>query len=69
MEGQEDLTKEMINKCLPKSQYIYRVDTSQDLGPNNWGATEYHENNFTEADLFIKRHEEELIARDIKRDG
>jgi len=32
MTEQVDLTKEMINECLPKSKYNYVVDCSQDLG-------------------------------------
>ncbi|CAI2192423.1 13901_t:CDS:10, partial [Funneliformis geosporum] len=31
--------------------------------------TEYHENNFTEASLFINRHEKKLIEKGSKRDG
>lgn len=65
---QEDLTKEMINECLPKGKYNYEVDCSQDLG-TDWGRTEYHENNLLEANLFIGRHEEELIDRGSTKQG
>ena len=63
MEEQESLTKQMINECLPKVKYNWKVNYPQSLGKNVAGDTEYHENDFQEAELFKKRHREELIDK------
>ena len=67
MEEQENLTKEMVNECLPKEKHNYVVDCKQNL--IGWGGTEYHENDFQEAELFIKRHRKELIKRGCVKKG
>lgn len=60
MEEQKDLTREMINECLPRNRYNYVVDCNSDCD-GDWGETIYHENDFNEADLFVKRHAEILL--------
>jgi hypothetical protein len=58
---QEDLTKEMVNECLPLGKYNYRVDCSQDLGINVYGGTAYCENDPNEVNKFRLRHADSLI--------
>jgi hypothetical protein len=63
MEEQKDLTKEMIDKCLPKNQNNYEVDCDKYLGYNTWGGTNYHETELKERIDFIIRNAESLIEK------
>lgn len=63
IESQKELTREMVDKCLPKSKgYNWKVNFPSNV---SWigGETEYHENDPQEAKLFISRHEKELIEK------
>lgn len=61
MKGQEELTKEMVNECLPRGKYNWKVDFPLSLGKDNWGGTTYCENDPQEVSNFRLRHSKELI--------
>ena len=63
MNKQEDLTKEMVDKCLPKNQNNYEVYCNEILLPYLWGATAYHETEMKERIDFIIRNFDSLVEK------
>lgn len=63
MKEQEDLTKKMVDECLPYSQNNYEVYCNEVLPSYLWGATAYHETEMKERIDFIIRNADSLTDK------